>query len=288
MAPLPVLRVALLVAYDGTAFAGFQSQRNGRAVQDVLEDGLESLYGARLRVRGASRTDAGVHALGQVAGFDLPDERLAGRLPLERLGPALDGILPHDVRVLAARSAPAAFDPRRAVAKAYRYRILNRPAPCPLRRHRVWHVAPDLDREAMDGAARALVGRHDFSAFAGAGGDTRSRVREIRLLAVDALGDDEITIDVTADGFLYHMVRNIVGTLVDCGLGRRPPASVGAILAGGRRADAGPTAPPQGLYLMAVRYPSALESPWLRAAPGAPRRPARSRIVDTARPTTLE
>jgi tRNA pseudouridine38-40 synthase len=281
VAPL-ALRVALLVAYDGTAFGGFQSQQNARAVQDVLEDGLERLYGVRLRVRGASRTDAGVHATGQVASFDLGAEALARRLPLERLAPALDPHLPEDVRVLAARPASTAFDPRRAQEKTYRYRVLNRAAPCPLRRHRVWHVAAPLDPMTMATAARALVGRQDFSALAGAGGDTRSRVREIRAIRV-AAADDEVTVDITADGFLYHMARTIVGTLVECGLGRRPADAMAALLAGRRREQAGATAPAQGLCLVEVRYAPELEGPWLRSAGAAP-----ARIVDSARPGTLE
>lgn len=273
--PVPALRVALLLAYDGTRFAGFQSQVNGLAVQDVLEAAIASLYGTRPRVRGAGRTDAGVHASGQVASFDLSDATLAQRLPVERLGPALDAHLPDDVRVLGARVVPATFDPRRALEKTYRYRLLVRPAPCPLRRHFVWHVGRALDLEAMRRASQALVGRHDFGAFAGAGGDVRSRVREVRRIGVAGADDDEVTIDITADGFLYHMARNIAGTLVETGQGRRSPEAMAAVLAGRRREVAGVTAPARGLCLVAVRYPPALEGPWLRAAararPGADR-----------------
>lgn len=286
--PVPALRVALLLAYDGTRFAGFQSQTNGRAVQDVLEAAIASLYGTRARVRGAGRTDAGVHATGQVASFDLGDPALARRLPVERLGPAMDARLPDDVRVLGARAATPAFDPRRALEKTYRYRLLVRPAPCPLRRHFVWHVGRALDLEAMRRAAAALVGRHDFGAFAGAGGDVRSRVREVRRIAIAGAGADEVTIDVTADGFLYHMARNIAGTLVEAGQGRRSPEATAAVLAGGRREAAGVTAPARGLCLVEVRYPAALEGPWLRATTAARARIPPDRIVDMAPERALE
>ncbi len=269
MRPAPALRVALLVAYDGTAFAGFQSQVNGRAVQDVLEAAVERLYAVRPRVRGAGRTDAGVHALGQVVSFDLEDEALARRLPLERLGPALDSQLPEDVRVLGARAAAQSFDPRRALSKTYRYRLLVRPAPCPLRRHFVWHLERPLDLEAMRQAAVPLVGRHDFSAFAAASGDHRTSVRGLSEIAIAPAPDDEVTVDITADGFLYHMARNIVGTLVEVGRGRRPPAAAETALHGRRREDAGPTAPARGLCLMTVRYAAPHEGRWLRARPGA-------------------
>jgi tRNA pseudouridine38-40 synthase len=261
----PPWRVALLVAYDGTEFAGFQSQVNGRAVQDVLEAALADLYGTTLRVRAASRTDAGVHAVGQVASVDLGDAARYARIPLERLPLALDGRLPADVRVLAARAAGPGFDPRRAASKTYRYRLLARPAPCPLRRRFVWHVGGRLDVEAMATAAEAVIGRHDFSAFAAAGASGASRVREVRALRVRAAADDEVHVDVEADGFLYRMVRNLVGTLVEIGRGRRAASDMASILASRRRALAGATAPPQGLCLMEVRYADDPGAAWVRA-----------------------
>jgi tRNA pseudouridine38-40 synthase len=260
----------MLVAYDGTAFAGFQSQTNGRAVQDELEAGLLRLYGVRPRVRGAGRTDAGVHAVGQVASFDLADPGLARRIPVERLGPALDSVLADDVRVLGARAASSEFDPRRAREKTYRYRLLVRNAPCPLRRRTAWHIERALDVGAMRVAAKALTGRHDFAAFAGSGGDRRSTVRTLRALRIAAVGADEVHIDLTADGFLYHMARTLVGTLVECGLGRREPTTMAALVAGGRRHDAGVTAPAHGLCLLEVRYEPSLEGPWLRRKAGWP------------------
>jgi len=265
----PALRVALLVSYDGSAFAGFQSQANGRAVQDVLETALLGVYGRPNRVRGASRTDAGVHAAGQVASFDL-DADLAGRVPVERLPFALAHQLPDDVAVLAARPASLAFDPRRAERKAYRYRILARPAPCPLRRARTWHVAQPLDLNAMRSAAGAALGRHDFSAFAASGTTVRTRERTVFALDVAERGD-EIRIGIEADGFLYRMARNLTGTLVEIGLGRRRVDTVGDALASRDRTRAGATAPPQGLCLEWVRYRADLEAPWLRAPGGPPR-----------------
>lgn len=265
----PSLRVALLIAYDGTDFAGFQSQANGRAVQDVLETVLADLYGTPLRLRGASRTDAGVHAKGQVASFDLATEALAGRIPIDRLPLALGARLPPDVAVLAARPASDRFDPRRALEKTYRYRLLARAAPCPLRRGQVWHLDRPIDLAAMQEAARDAVGCHDFSAFAAAGTRVQSRVRTVRVLAVQAGADDEVWIDITADGFLYHMARNLVGTLVQIGRRRRSRGEgITALLAGRSRAQAGATAPPQGLCLQEVRYSDDLEEPWLRARPG--------------------
>lgn len=266
--PAPALRVALLVAYDGSDFAGFQSQANGRAVQDVLEAALGRLYGAALRVRGASRTDAGVHALGQVVSFDLGDPALAGRIPLDRLPLALDGLLPPDVRVLGARTASASFDPRRAVRKHYRYRLLVRPAPCPLRRREVWHVPPPLDLGAMARAAAQLAGRHDFAAFAASGGRVGSTVRHLERLEVRRACPDEVHVEAVADGFLYHMVRNLVGTLVEVGRGRRRPEEMASLLASRRREAAGATAPARGLCLLAVEYGPEHEGPWLRAGAG--------------------
>lgn len=254
-------RVALLLSYDGSEFAGFQSQVNGRAVQDVVEAALRSLYRRDIRLAGASRTDSGVHAAGQVAVFDgrLTDPRI----PLERLPGALNRVLPADVAILGAQAiGTIGFDPTHAVSKTYRYRILNRESPCPLRRRFVWHVRERLEPEVVHEEFRAVLGRHDFAAFCGAGSRVRTTIREILDCSVLTVGD-ELQVEMTGTGFLYHMVRSLVGTVVDVGLGRRPAGELGRVLASRNRSLAGPTAPPQGLCLTAVRYDPDLSGAWL-------------------------
>jgi tRNA pseudouridine38-40 synthase len=243
--------VALWVGYDGTDFAGFQTQTNGRSVQGVLEEALGELYGRRVRVRGASRTDSGVHARMQVVAFDLwPGDRT---IPVERLALALAGHLPPDVAVVAAHKVPLGFLPRRARSKTYRYRILNRLAPCALRRRVVWHLTHPLDVEAMAQAARLFIGRHDFAALGSAGSPRQSTVREVYSLRVWREGD-EVRVEVTANGFLYRMARTLVGSLVEVGRGRWGASYLKEVLDRGDRRQAGPTAPPQGLCLVQVEY----------------------------------
>jgi tRNA pseudouridine38-40 synthase len=243
-------RYRLLIEYDGTGLCGWQRQANGPSVQEALEIAVEKFCGERVRVFGAGRTDAGVHALGQVAHLDLARET-AG----EVLRSALNHHLrPLAISVLAAAAVSFDFDARlSAVNRFYRYRILNRRAPPTLDRGRVWHVAPPLDAAAMQEGARHLVGRHDFSTFRDSLCQAKSPVKTLDTLAVDRTGD-EIVIEARARSFLHHQVRNMAGTLQLVGLGRWPPTAVAAALEARDRRAGGPTAPPDGLYLVEIRY----------------------------------
>jgi tRNA pseudouridine38-40 synthase len=226
----------------------------------VLLGAARPLLGEPVRLVGASRTDAGVHALGQVAsvtGFR--------PLPPPVVQAALNATLPRDVRVLAARAAPGGFDARRAARlKRYGYLIGHAPVAWPWLARFAWHQPRRLDVDAMGAALRPLRGRHDFSAFqaAGRGRGPVCRVYAARVRARGSL----LGVFLSADAFLHHMVRNIVGSLVEVGVGRRPPEWVADVLARRDRRLAGPTAPPHGLYLLSVRYPEPLFPEGLRAA----------------------
>jgi tRNA pseudouridine38-40 synthase len=243
-------RYQLTIEYDGTGFCGWQRQANGLSVQAALEAAVEKFCGERAIVFGAGRTDAGVHALGQAAHLDLSRETS---------GVVLRSALNHHLRplaisVLAAEEAPSDFDARRsALGRVYRYRILNRRAPPALDRGRVWHVAPPLDALAMQEGARQLLGRHDFSTFRDSACQAGSPVKTLDALQVGRIGD-EIIVEARARSFLHHQVRNIVGTLQLVGIGRWPPAAIAAALAARDRRAGGPTAPPDGLSLVEIRY----------------------------------
>lgn len=240
------------VEYDGTGYCGFQHQvRPDRpTIQSELEKALERLYGRFIRVRGASRTDAGVHALGQVVDFIH-----TGRIPIERIPAAMNSLLPPDIAVTGALEAPASFDPRHdAVKKTYRYSVHNSPHPTALWRRFRWHVPQPLDIDAMAEAARHLVGRLDFAAFKGARGSAKTTVRTMHRIDVFREGPC-VHLVFEADGFLYNMARAMAGTLIEVGLGRRAPEKMPEVIAGGNRSAAGPTAPPQGLCLMEIVYP---------------------------------
>jgi tRNA pseudouridine38-40 synthase len=248
-----VTRFRATLEYDGTEFAGWQLQADARTVQGELERALEKVVGAAVRPIAAGRTDAGVHATGQVAHFDL-ETRLSG-VELRR---AANALLPADVAVVDLREARADFHARKhAAGKRYVYRILVRATPSPLRRRFAWHVRGPLDVEAMSRASRGLVGLHDFAAFRGTAGgepgpaDTRRRVDRLEWTRAG----DEIRLVAEGAGFLRYMVRNLVGTLVQVGAGRRPVDSIPEILEARDRARAGPTAPPHGLCLERVWYP---------------------------------
>ena len=219
-------------------------------MQGQIIEALCPLVHGAIRVVGASRTDAGVHALGQVASVESP-EPLAPRTVMA----ALNARLPRDVRVLAVRSVPGDFDARRAARlKRYGYLLGTNRVPSPFLRGLAWHVGRVLDASAMRRAASALRGKHDFSAFCAAPGRDRDPVCIVRAVRVVVRGG-QTGVLMSADAFLHHMVRNVVGTLVEVGLGRRQPGWVGEVLAGRDRRAAGPTAPACGLYLMRVLYP---------------------------------
>lgn len=250
------------VAYDGGAFHGFARQPGGIAsVQGTLEEGLSRLYGEPIRVTGAGRTDVGVHAECQAIHFDAPV-----RIPPERIPYALNRLLPEALAVRGAWRVRDRFHARRdALWKRYRYLIWRDPLPHPLWRGRAWHLPGPLDLEAMRRAARLLEGEHDFRSFQVAGRPVRSARRHLRRLEVGAAGPF-LWIWAEADGFLYKMVRSLVGTLVEVGRGGLAADGVAAILAAQDRRRAGPTAPGCGLSLHWVEYggalPPAVRSAW--------------------------
>ena len=283
---MPHFRITL--AYDGTDFVGWQRQANGISIQGLLEDALAKLDGRAVAVAGAGRTDSGVHALGQVAAFTL--ER---SMPADAVVRALNAHLPEAIRIRSADDVPASFHPRFAArSKTYRYRILNTDIASPFERRYVWHVPGALDVAAMSDAARLLEGEHDFAAFQAAGSDVASTVRDVMAsriadcgLRIDwGLSEDPLhpvnnqstfriphsairnqsatrnpqsamlCYTVAGSGFLRHMVRTIVGTLVEIGRGRRTAESMAHLLVLRDRAHAGPTAPASGLFLVSVDY----------------------------------
>jgi tRNA pseudouridine38-40 synthase len=262
-----VRTIKLLLAYDGTEFVGWQRQATGLSVQALLEEALSRIEGASVTVAGAGRTDAGVHASGQVA---------SAQVTLTLDGPtlqrALNAMLPPALRVLQVEDRADGFHARlSARSKTYEYRIVNGPIVSPFSHRFAWHVPYALDIGCMQQAARLLEGTHDFAAFRSTGSDVRTTVRTILQSAVDCralralaerpvvpdMGEVDgrlILYDVTGTGFLRHMVRAIVGTLVEIGAGRIAPLDVRGLLDQGRREAAGPTAPPAGLCLTRVDY----------------------------------
>ena len=243
-------RYKLTIEYDGTGLVGWQRQANGLSVQEALETAFERFCGKRPTVFGAGRTDAGVHALAQVAHVDLAREA-----DPEVIRSAINHHLrPHAISVLDAAPAPPGFDARlSARSRRYLYRILNRRAPPALERGRVWHVAPPLDAVAMREGARHLVGHHDFSTFRDSLCQAKSPVKTLDVLDVTTDGE-EIHIAARARSFLHHQVRNMAGTLKLVGLGQWDPDDVATALAACDRRAGGPTAPAEGLALVAVDY----------------------------------
>src|SRR4051812_38912807 len=241
--------IKLLLSYDGTEFSGWQRQPDRRTVQQVLEQAIGRLTGVEAPTNASGRTDAGVHALGQVVHF-----YTASRHPAEVFVKALNAMLPPDVRVRGAREVPQAFHATLdAEAKLYRYVVDNGRVADPFQARYSTHVYQPLDVAAMHRAAQALRGRHDFHSFETHWPNRTSSVRTIAHVAVNRMGDF-VWIDVEADGFLYNMVRSISGTLTLVGTGRWPESRLAEALAAEDRAQAGPTAPPQGLFLVRVRY----------------------------------
>jgi len=254
-------RIALGVEYDGGRFYGFQRQRQTPTVQQELERAIARVADHEVTVHCAGRTDTGVHASGQVVHF----ETTAGRS--ERawvLG--CNTRLPSGCAVLWARAVDSRFHARfSARARRYRYRILNRWIRPGLEAGRVAWERRILDAERMDAAAQHLVGEHDFSSFRADGCQARHAVRTIRRIAVSR-DDEEVVVEVTANAFLYHMVRNIAGTLIEIGAGNRPVEWISEVLAARRRAVAGPTAPADGLYFVGVEYPEHPDLPAFESA----------------------
>lgn len=244
--------VRLILAYDGTDFHGWQRQPGVRTVQQEVEAAVLRVVRHLTAVIGASRTDAGVHALGQTANFQTDSPA-----PLNNLQRAISHRLPADVAVVRADEVPPDFHASlSAMGKRYQYRIFNsqrRPVERLAQRY-VWHVWTPLDLDRMREAASAFVGTHDFAGFATAGSPRQSTVRTVTRVTLSP-AEEEVRIDVEGDGFLYNQVRNMVGTLVEIGRGHWPVERVRLVLASRDRRDAGPTAPPQGLTLHEVQYP---------------------------------
>ena len=244
-------RVKLTIAYDGTAYHGFQVQRGGATVQSVAEDALGQLLQEKVRLRPAGRTDAGVHAREQVV--DFAD---SGRRPLGTIVRGGNALLPRDIRILSAADAPLSFDAqRRAKSKEYRYFLYIAPVASPFVARYAWHLAGPLDLGAMREGFAHIVGKHDFSSFRGQGCTARTTVRKIFRVDIEEESlPCLLSLRVAGEGFLRYMVRNVVGTLVDIGRGKTPPDRMRELLGLGKRSLAGPTAPPQGLFLWEVAY----------------------------------
>lgn len=245
--------ILLTLAYEGTGYAGWQVQPGRRTVQGELEHALAAITGEPNRVIGSGRTDAGVHALGQAAAF-----QTSSTLAPEVFQRALNALLPRDIAVLQAAEVAPGFHPiRDAIKKRYRYVVRDGPVRDVFARRHSWHYRQRLDADAMGRAAAHLVGTHDFSSFETAGAPRPDSIRTISDISVRRSSSsyrDQIILEVEADGFLYNMVRAIVGTLVEVGRNARDEAWVADVLAAADRRAAGPTAPPQGLFLMWVRY----------------------------------
>jgi tRNA pseudouridine38-40 synthase len=242
----------LTVQYDGTNYVGWQRQPAGASIQGLLEDALAPIEGGAVTVHGAGRTDAGAHALGQVASV-----RLASHLDEPTLHRALNAVLPLDVRVLGVELMDDDFHARvDARSKTYEYRIVNAPVVSAFLHRYAWHVPQPLDIDAMRTASGPLIGKHDFGGFQGAGSSVATTTRTILELEWEDGGgfDLPLVLRITGDGFLRHMVRNIAGTLVEVGAGRWDPWRLLSVLDSRDRSQAGPTAPARGLFLTHVTY----------------------------------
>ncbi len=243
-------RYKLTIEYDGRLYVGWQRQQNGRSVQQAIEEAIAAFTGETVTIKGAGRTDSGVHALGQVAHIDLSRD-----WPTDTVCDALNAHLRQEtVAILSAVAVADGFDARfSAVRRHYLYRLLDRRTPPVLDRGHVWWVGQRLDAEAMHEAAQALTGRHDFTTFRSSECQAKSPVKTLDRLDVSRAGD-EIVVIAEARSFLHNQVRSMVGTLKKVGDGKWPIAAVGEALAAADRTRSGPVAPPDGLYLVKVDY----------------------------------
>ncbi len=243
------MKIRLTIAYDGTNYCGWQVQPNGTSVQEMIDRELSKLFKTKIKTVGASRTDAGVHALGNVAAFEVET-----RMPPGKIAYALNAGLPSDIVVLSSEEVPDDFHPRYSESiKTYEYHILNRRFPHPLKRHYTYFYHHPLDVKSMDDAAVFLIGEQDFSSFASIHAQTNTFVRRIVDCNVRRVGD-EVVLTISGYGFLYNMVRIIAGTLIEVGGGMREVRDIPRILEARNRNEAGPTAPPEGLVLVGIRY----------------------------------
>jgi tRNA pseudouridine38-40 synthase len=245
----PIVNIKLTIEYDGTNYCGWQIQSNGESIQAVLERAISTFLGKPTRLTGAGRTDAGVHALGQVANFFADKE-----VDPHRVRRALNALTPDDITIKAVEIVPDEFDARRdGRSRVYEYHILNRPTASPFHLNRAWYLHKELDFVAMRAAMECLLGEHDFSSFRAAGCEAAHPIRTIYRSFMEQRGE-LLVYTVEATAFLRHMVRNIVGTLVEVGRGLRTANTFSELLDARDRTQAGPTAPPHGLYLIQVRY----------------------------------
>ncbi len=243
------MNIKVVLEYDGSDFAGWQQQAHGRTVEQELKRALREITGAELKVYAAGRTDAGAHAEGQVVSFQTD-----GRISPKRLVGALNARLPADVSVLSAETAPDEFHARYSARwRRYRYRYLDRPSRPALERNRCWHVRGALDVDAMSSAARALVGKHDWTSYCSASEPAGARVREMREARVVRCGEF-VELELVAEGFLRGLARSIAGALAEVGRGRKPAGWVGEVLRARDRRQAARTAPAAGLTLVEVVY----------------------------------
>ncbi len=247
------MRIKLTIAYDGTAYHGFQCQTNGVAIQDVVNQACSELFGTEIKTIGASRTDAGVHARGNVAVFDVETKIAPSKIAF-----ALNARLPEDIRIVDSREVPSDWHPRyQSTVKTYSYHIINRVHPDPLTRYMEMHLYYALDEKKMDEAAKQIIGEHDFASFCSAGNSTATTVRTIYDASVVRDGD-HVIFTVTGNGFLYNMVRILAGTLMEIGQGRCAVSHMSEIIAAKNRKAAGPTAIAKGLVLEKIEYPDSI------------------------------
>jgi tRNA pseudouridine38-40 synthase len=243
------VNIKLTIEYDGTRYHGWQLQAKGETIQALLERAVSTLLRKPTRITGSGRTDAGVHALGQVVSFFSDKE-----FDPHRIRRALNALTPDDITIKDVEIVPDSFDARRdGRVRVYEYRILNRPTPSPFHLNRAWHVHDPLDVQAMRDAIRCLEGEHDFSSFRAAGCDAAHPVRKVYRTSLEQRGE-LLVLTVEATAFLRHMVRNIIGTLVEVGRGQRAPRFFADLIEARDRTQAGPTAPAHGLFLVEVKY----------------------------------
>ena len=240
----------LIIEYDGTDYCGWQRQKSDPSIQGTIEDALARMTRTAVTLHGSGRTDAGVHALGQCAHFSC-----ATGLSSDELLKGMNSLLPGAIAIRSCEEVGPDFHARFDVRyKTYRYCVLNRPVRAALERHYAWHIYRPLDLEAMNAGCQHIVGRHDFKAFEATGSPRAHTVRHVMAACWERHREEHLTFEIRADGFLKFMVRNIVGTLVAVGLGKMAPSAVQTILASHDRRRAAATAPPHGLYLVAVTY----------------------------------
>ncbi len=242
-------KLLLKIRYNGSGFVGWQVQKNGKSVQEQMQDAIEEIYGERVGVTGCSRTDSGVHAMEYCLCFDPPRVMELKRIPF-----ALNSVLPEDISVLGCQYVDADFHPRySAVAKEYIYRFYDSPYPDPFKKGMAFHERKGLDAERMNNAAKFFLGTHDFKAFMSTGSKIQDTVRTIHYSGVERIGD-EVIFRVVGDGFLYNMVRIMAGTLLFVSMGRIQAKDLPTIIQKGERSGCGKTMPPYGLYLNKVYY----------------------------------